>query len=52
MHALDAGARDDRDIGGHLDRVALVRAPADAGVLALGVLAHDDPVEVGSGRSA
>ena len=35
-----------RHVGGHLDRVALVRAAADAGVFALGVLAHDHPVQV------
>jgi hypothetical protein len=44
--ALDAGAGHDRHVGGGLDRVALVHAAADAGVLAFGVLAHDDPVEV------
>ena len=44
--ALDAGAGHHRDVGGGLDRVALVDAAADAGVLAFGVLAHDDPVQV------
>ena len=44
--ALDAGAGHHRHVGGGLDRVALVDAAADAGVLALGVLAHDDPVQV------
>src|SRR4051812_19311781 len=49
--ALDAGAREDAHVGGHFDRMALVRAAADAGVFALGVLAHDHPVQV-PGRAA
>ena len=41
-----AGAGHHAHVGRGLDRVALVHAAADAGVLAFGVLAHDDPVEV------
>ncbi len=44
--ALDADAGHHRHVGRGLDRVALVDAAADAGVLAFGVLAHDDPVQV------
>ena len=44
--ALDAGAGEHRDVGGRFQRRALVHAAADAGVLALGVLAHDHPVEL------
>ena len=44
--ALDAGAGHDRDVGRDLDRQAAMRAPADAGILALGILAHDHPVEL------
>ena len=43
---LDAGAGHDRDVGRGFDRMALVDPAADARVLAFGVLAHDDPVEV------
>ena len=44
--ALDAGARHDRNVGRHFDGMALVHASAHARVLALGVLAHDHPVQV------
>ena len=44
--ALDAGTGHDRNIHRRLDRMALVHPATDAGVLALGVLPHDDPVEV------
>jgi hypothetical protein len=44
--SLDAGAGHHRDVGRDLDRMALVGAAADAGVLAFRVLAHDHPVEV------
>jgi len=43
--ALHAGAREHDDIGRHFQRRTLMGAPADAGILALGVLAHDHPVE-------
>ncbi len=43
--AADAGAGEDRGLGRDLFRVAPVRAPAVAGIFALAVLAHDDPVD-------
>ena len=45
-HALDADAREDRRLHRHLDWQADVGPAADAGVLALGVLADDDEVDV------
>ena len=45
--ALDAVAREDAGLLGHFVRRADVQAAADAGVLALGVLAHADHVDVG-----
>ena len=44
--ALHTGAGHDGHVGGHFDRVALVGPTAHAGVFALGVFAHDDPVQV------
>src|SRR3546814_1620495 len=44
--ALDALAGEHGNIDAGLQRQAQVRAPADAGVLALRVLAHDDPVDL------
>ena len=46
VDALDAGAREHGSLGGDLLRQAPVHAAAGAGVLALGVLADDDPVDV------
>ena len=46
LDAGHAGARHDRDIGGDFDRMALVRAPADTGILALGIFANNHPVQV------
>ena len=47
QHALDALPREDARLHRHLACEALVRAPADPGVLALGVLAHEQHVDVG-----
>jgi len=44
--ALDPGAREDGRLDADLARVALVRPPADARILALRVLAHADHVDV------
>lgn len=44
--ALDAMARENGDFGGSLPGPAAVRAASLAGVLALAVLADDDPVQV------
>ena len=44
--AGDAGAGEDHHLGADLLRQAAMRAAALAGVLALGVLAHDHPVEL------
>jgi hypothetical protein len=44
--ALDADPGHHADVGGGFDRVALVHAAADARILAFGILAHDDPVQV------
>ncbi len=43
---LDAGAGEHRHIRRGFQRRALVHPAADAGVFALGVLAHDDPIEL------
>ena len=43
---LHAGAREHGQIHANLFRVALMHAPARAGIFAFGVLAHDNPVEV------
>ena len=42
-------ARKHRDVRGDLLRQALVNAPADPGVFALGVLSDDDPIKLGPG---
>ena len=44
--ALDPGAGEDRDLGRHLARQADMGAPALPRIFALGILAHDDPVEI------
>lgn len=44
--ALDAVAGEDGDLRGHLPRLAAVRSAALPRVLALAVLADDDPVQV------
>ncbi len=49
--ALDARAREHGRLDADLAGMALVRAPADARVLALGVLAHEHHVDV-AGRAA
>ena len=41
-------AGEDGDLGGHFPRLVPVGAAALAGILALGVLAHDHPVQVGA----
>ncbi|KAI9903736.1 hypothetical protein N3K66_000265 [Trichothecium roseum] len=46
---LDAVAGEDGDLGGRLPGLAAVGTPALARVLALAVLAHDDPVQVAGG---
>ena len=45
MMRVDAGARHDRDVGRDLLGQAAMDAAADAGIFALGILAHDHPVE-------
>ena len=47
--ALHAGAGHHRDVGGDLDRQPSMHAAANAGILALGILAHDHPVELRAG---
>ena len=49
---LDADARHDRDVGRDLDRQAAMHASADPGIFALGILAHDHPVELRTGHMA
>ena len=46
VHALDAAAREGRDLHRDFVRQAGVHAAAGAGILALGVLAHDHPVDL------
>ena len=43
---FDAGTHHDRDVGCNFLRKAAMHASADAGILALGIFAHDHPVEV------
>ena len=50
--ALDACTGHDRDVGRDLDRQAAMRPPADAGIFALRILAHDHPVELGAAHLA
>jgi hypothetical protein len=50
MDALDAGPREDRDLGPDLLRQPSVSAPAAARVLAFGVFADDHPVDRGAAR--
>ena len=52
MMRVDAGAREHRDVGRDLLRQAAMDAAADAGIFALGILAHDHPVELGPGDMA
>ena len=51
VDAFDAGAGHEGEVGGDLDGVTLVHASAYTGVLAFGVFADDDPVEVGGGAA-
>ena len=46
LDALDPRARHHRQVRRYLDRVALMHPAADAGIFALGVFAHDHPVQV------
>ncbi len=43
---FDAGAREHGDVGRCFERRALVHPAPDAGIFALGILAHDHPVEL------
>ena len=46
LDALDPVAGEDRDVDADLLGQPLMGAAADAGIFALGILAHDDPVEI------
>ena len=46
MDAFDPGPRHHRHIRGHFDRMPLMHPATHTGVLALSVLAHDDPVQI------
>lgn len=45
-HPVNAAPGEDRLLGDGLFRFAMIDAPTDLGVLALGVFAHDDKIDV------